>query len=181
MRRRYKLGQPRYPDAHSVDMLVAVDLGKTKVGVAVFNGRLVRYNNQLEAAFTVNAPRGSTPAEVAGLVVSETAKHVMPWWSTAWVCEWPMKYDHKRKQHKDLDSLHEVGYALAQLNGGWVETYLPGEWKGNVPKPAHHRRIERALKPHELELMPSKTDHDAWDAAGIGLFATARTKRGGTL
>lgn len=176
MKRRYPAKGPRYPVPGVGHHLIAVDLGKTKVGVSVFwvgleGAALVR-------AFTLAAERGSTPKQVALLVRAEIFTPLFP---AVWVCEWPKKYDYKRKQHKDLDSLHEVGYALAQLHGGWAEMYLPGEWKGNVPKTPHHKRIERALTPDERALMPPKSDHDAWDAVGIGLFATGRTKRGGTL
>ena len=96
--------------------------------------------------------------------------------SYIWVCEWPMKYDHARVKHKDIGTLQEVGYAF----GPWDEKYLPGQWKGNVPKKPHHKRILRVLDDEELGNM-ADSNHDTLDAVGIGLFALGRTKRGGVL
>ena len=98
-----------------------------------------------------------------------------------WVAEWPMKYKDKRLYHEAIESLHDVGNELDRIIMGWDEKYRPGEWKGNVPKKPHHARILAALRPEEIAVMPPVAEHDAWDAAGIGLYATARTKRGGVV
>jgi hypothetical protein len=162
------------------DVLVAVDLGKTKVGVALFLKEGEQYS--FLSAKTIRAPQGAEAYKVALLVYDAAAQACISAGRTAmgWVCEWPQKYDDKRKYHEDLDSLHAVGHALASLHDGWLEAYRPGAWKGNVPKAAHHRRLRRALTKEEMKKAPPEREHDSWDAVGIGLFATGRTQRGGT-
>ena len=163
---KYGTRGPKYAVPPEDHLVVAVDLGKHKVGVAVGTP------SEMYCAATV-VHRG--PADAVAQQVREfVALHAkdLP---LIWVCEWPMKYPTQRKFHKDLDDLHAVGYAI----GTWNESYLPGEWKGNVPKSAHRKRIKSALSPEELDIMPAEDAHDAWDAAGIYLFAVGRTKRGG--
>jgi hypothetical protein len=168
--RRYGFGEPRYLAPDLPHYLVAVDLGKRKVGVAVF--WITDEEAELVQAETV---LGSPMADKVYASVSGLYEEA----PVLWVCEWPMKYGDRRKYHKDIESLYAVGNDLEALVGGWDEKYRPGEWKGNAPKHAHHKRLRRALKPDELETAPPDHEHDAWDAIGIGLFATNRTKRGG--
>lgn len=176
--RRYRAREYKYPTPTDPHWLVAVDLGKTKVGVSVF--WVDPLGVKLRWGGTIRAPRGSTPETVAGLVVAAVARHATHKASApqAWVCEWPEKYKAKAAYHKDLDSLYAVGYAIDRLVGPWAERYLPKEWKASVPKPAHHRRIRKELSPTELDTLADK-GHDTLDATGIGLFATARHQRGG--
>ena len=176
--RRYRMRDPKYPQPTEPHWLVAVDLGKVKVGVAVF---WVTDVARLHWAGTVIARRGSTPDTVASTVLAAANAHALssrPPSQQAWVCEWPEKYKASPKYHKDLDSLWEVGFALRRLVGKWSEKYAPKEWKASVPKAAHHRRILKEL--HDLE-KPKLADrgHDTLDAVGIGLFASARHQRGG--
>jgi hypothetical protein len=171
MFRRYAYGKPRYPAPDLPHYLVAVDLGKRKAGVAIF---WCDYANDMVLLVNAATVHGQP---MAGAIfdyveVDEDAP-------VYWVCEWPMKYGDRRKYHKDIDALLQVGDALDRLIEGWEEKYRPGEWKGNAPKSAHHRRIREALRAEEMAIAPHTNDHDAWDAIGIGLFATNRTKRGG--
>ena len=168
--RRYRLRDPKYTPPDAAHQLVAVDLGKRKVGVAVFDVA-VDGKATLTKACTVKCDDGP---EAMALAIFAAAPD-----KAYWVAEWPMKYKDKRLYHEAIEDLQAVGDALERLILGWDEKYRPGEWKGNVPKPAHHRRIRKALTENELAIMPELTEHDAWDAAGIGLFATVRTKRGG--
>lgn len=177
MNRRYRLREPKYDAPEGTHYLVSVDLGKRKVGVAVFwvdpanemvllvNAQTIRNDNGANAIASDIYRAG--PAE-------DASEH-----GVYWVCEWPMKYDDKRRYHEAIEDLQAVGDAVSSIIRGWDERYRPGEWKGNVPKAAHHKRLKRALRAEELEVAPPVTEHDAWDAIGIGLFATARTKRGG--
>lgn len=62
-------------------------------------------------------------------------------------------------------------------------TYLPREWKGQVPKEVHHRRIRRALKGTEqaalkkcLAGIQPDLQHNALDAVGLGLKYLGRIK-----
>jgi hypothetical protein len=171
MFRRYGLHKPRYLVPAVPHLLVAVDLGKTKAGVAIFRVEPANNYSVLVACATVNDRRLST-AVVSYAQVDDD----LP---VRWVCEWPMKYDDRRLYHEAIEDLQAVGNSIEELVGGWSDKYRPGEWKGHVPKRAHHRRVRKALRPSELAIMPSVEEHDAWDAVGIGLFALARTKRGG--
>lgn len=172
MLRRYGRNEPRYLVPDEPHLLVAVDLGKRKAGVAVFRVEPDRGYSVLVSCSTVEGP-GLAHAIVNYVQPDEG----LP---PQWVCEWPMKYDDKRLYHEAIEDLQAVGNALEDLVGGWSDKYRPGEWKGHVPKGIHHRRVNRSLRPAELAIMPASAEHDAWDAVGIGLFALARTRRGGS-
>ena len=73
--------------------------------------------------------------------------------------------------------------------GKIVDTYLPVQWKGNVPKEIHHPRVMRALTVQELAtvarvfeakrtarawLVPPGKQHNVKDAIGLGLFGVGR-------
>lgn len=171
--RRYGTGRaPKYHGPERPHLIVAVDLGKRKVGVAWGTPE------RLLAAATVRCSRG--PEAMAQAIYSRLQAE-MPRGAACelvWVCEWPLKYDHLRRSHENIDELHRVGDAMARAHP-WSERYNPGEWKGNVPKQAHHDRVAAALTEEELAVMPSREEHDAWDAAAIYLFAAGRTRRGG--
>lgn len=171
MFRRYPVRSPKYDAPPTPHYLVAVDLGKRKVGVSVF--WVEAGVSTLVKAVTVLCDGG--PLAMARVAVAAADVDGA---DDYWVCEWPMKYKDKRLYHEAIEDLHAVGDAIDRCILGWDEKYRPGEWKGNVPKPPHHRRIKKALTEEELAVMPPTREHDAWDAAGIGLFATARTKRG---
>tara|TARA_R110002020_G_scaffold21537_6_gene73088 strand:+ start:3126 stop:3671 length:546 start_codon:yes stop_codon:yes gene_type:complete len=175
--RKYKAGDPKYPQPGYPHYLVAVDLGKTKLGVAVFDVDS-RGQARLYWAGTLTATKRAAPEEVASLVTSSVdflvARSLTSKVPVLWVCEWPQKYDTKRKYHEDLEALHAVGRVLPP----WSEKYRPREWKAQVPKKPHHRRIRRELLQVEKEAMQDR-NHDTLDAIGIGLFATARHRRGG--
>jgi hypothetical protein len=54
----------------------------------------------------------------------------------------------------DLIAITAAGFFLAGLiAGGPVRSVTPREWKGQVPKPAHHRRLWEALSAAERELL----------------------------
>lgn len=172
--RRYGTGRkPKYRMPEHSHFLVAVDLGKRKVGVAWGTPE------RLLGAVTVHCSRG--PEAMAEAIHSRLRAGLpnTAHYELMWVCEWPLKYDRLRRTHENITELHKVGDALARRFGSWDEKYNPGEWKGNVPKRAHHDRVAAALTTEELALMPSREEHDAWDAAAIYLFAVGRTRRGG--
>ncbi len=199
--RRYNKNEAKYPEPQTpAHLLISFDLGKRKVGVAVFlcgDGK-----SRLVGAEVVAVSGEWSPGKTAKQVHESLEKLIsfvefMPF---VLVCEWPKKYATARKFHKDLDSLHEVGHSIVRLlETSWGETYTPSEWKGNVPKKAHKRRLTRELTLQEKanlqrhvaqsldlsdekaqEYLDSEESHDLWDAIGIGLFATARTRKGGT-
>ena len=202
--RNYRGKKPKYtlptsagtPTTH---LLISFDLGKRKVGAAVFLYTEESY--KLVGAEVIKVEGEWTADKMAG----EVHKSLSPMLSTSFlpasfVCEWPKKYSTARKFHKDLDTLYDVGHAIAiKFNMSWAETYTPSDWKGNVPKKAHKKRILRELslseqvvltnhvasamdisKEEAEDFLESELSHDLWDAIGIGLFAAARTRKGGT-
>lgn len=179
MNRRYSLREPKYDAPQGTHYLVAVDLGKRKVGAAVFWVDPANDVTLLVRAATVLEDDG--PHAMATAIYDVAPDEDVSEAGVYWVCEWPMKYADKRKYHEAIEDLHAVGDAMGMLIRGWDERYRPGEWKGNVPKRAHHKRLSRALRDEERAVAPNANEHDAWDAIGIGLFALARTKRGGVL
>lgn len=199
--KRYAKTESKYPlPGTPAHLLLAFDLGKRKVGMAVF---LCGEGTAKLVGAEVIAVQDRWSTDVMAAAVQISLKKLLDFASfmpSVFVCEWPQKYAKGRKFHKDLDDLYAVGHAIVRkLNNSWSETYTPSEWKGNVPKRAHKKRIvreltlqERAtLQTHIAEAMDttkeeaqayldSPESHDLWDAIGIGLFATARTRKGGT-
>jgi len=68
--------------------------------------------------------------------------------------------------------------ALAAHGFAWSDR-KPGDWKGQVPKPVHHRRVLAALQPAEraiAEGLPRSTAEHALDAIGLGLVTLLRMR-----
>jgi hypothetical protein len=87
-----------------------------------------------------------------------------------------------RKIAVDPDDLIQlagvVGACLASVPGDAVG-YYPREWKKQMPKDIHHRRIRKRLAAGELAILeathcPPSLIHNVIDAVGIGLFHLAR-------
>ena len=103
-----------------------------------------------------------------------------------WVMERPMDYVGFGVAHKDLARLRRTLAdldAFARARGDTVEYVTPHQWKGNVPKPVHHRRALSTLGPGDLVVAgPDKAgyDHNACDALVLGLTRAGRVGRGGT-
>ncbi len=73
-----------------------------------------------------------------------------------------------------------LGVVLGPLVlAGVPVTYVkPREWKGQLPKPVHEKRIVARLKPAELEVyqramrpLTAKAKTDCTDAVGLGQYA----------
>lgn len=171
---KYRRAGPKYLYPRRDHHLIAIDLGKRKVGVAW--GSVIEGVQGLHGAATVCCNSG--PEDMAKKVVDLIMENTKS--PRFWVCEWPKKYDKLLARHENIEALHQVGYALARYHP-WDEMYLPGDWKGNVPKAPHHERIKKALDGEEIARMPPLREHDAWDAAGIWLYAAGRTRRGGII
>jgi len=177
LRRRYRRA-PWYkqrPD-HG---LVAVDLGKRKVGVALFTPEGV-----LSHAQTVHTQRGvedwnpqTTAWAIQGVMVKQFVMGggvpLGVRWD--WVCEYPEQRGvSDRGNYHNIAPLQHVG-DLLHGSVGWAEKYRPAEWKRHVKKELHHRRIGEALTASEREAVVwGSLGHDARDAVGIGLFALGR-------
>ena len=173
---------PRYTSPGPVHQVFAVDLGKHKLGVAT---AIVRHGEVrvLDARTLQHPKKGqASPSEVASMVHVWAAGQGLPAIPQVWVCEWPQKYRSRRHTHENLEDLYAVGSAIRNglPHSQWDERWKPHEWKGNVPKAPHRKRLEAELTRVERKtILYRPLGHDAWDAVGILLFATGRTKRGG--
>ena len=172
LRRRYR-NAPWYPFRDDAG-LVAVDLGKRKVGVAVFDDTGV-----LRAAQTIHTQRDTRDWD-PWLTADAVLDYAQDWavglsLEVDWVCEWPELRANDRHRHHNITALQQVGI-LIERSVPWAERYRPSEWKRSVGKSLHHERLKEALGWEDYELdVWSGLGHDARDAVGIGLFALGRT------
>jgi hypothetical protein len=99
------------------------------------------------------------------------------------VSEIPQVYREGKSANVDPEDLTNltgvVGAVIGFLDPDEVETYVPAQWKGQVPKEIHNRRIIATLTPNEQTLLanvkcPVSLKHNVVDAVGIGLFALGR-------
>ena len=69
-----------------------------------------------------------------------------------------------------------------ESRGARVALVLPKAWKGQIPKPIHHARLEASFSPHEratvaegLKYVAKSHHHDVLDAVGLGIAAFQKT------
>lgn len=81
-----------------------------------------------------------------------------------------------------IDTAFRAGM-LASWVQPWcaIKTVMPREWKGQLPKEVHHRRILAALTPEERAVLdaceaPRAKMHNVIDAVGLGLWQQGRMK-----
>lgn len=123
----------------------------------------------------VGAGLGKVPADVP-----------VPPGRAVWCMESPRDYVGFGVAHKDLDRLRATLAdldAYARARGDAVEYISPGSWKGNVPKPIHHRRVLAVRTPKDVVLAgpgAAGYDHNVVDAFALGMYRVKRTGRGGT-
>jgi hypothetical protein len=65
-----------------------------------------------------------------------------------------------------------LGVYLEACGAAEVRLVYPGQWKGQVPKDIHNRRVLAKLTPEERALVPN--DHNAIDATGLLLWSLER-------
>jgi len=86
----------------------------------------------------------------------------------------------------DLISVALVAGAIAgqmsQDQDRIITTYLPHQWKRQVPKDIMIKRIQGSLSGEERDRVElpkqKKLQHNVWDAIGIGLYHERRERRG---
>lgn len=99
------------------------------------------------------------------------------------VAEVPRWYPYKNKG--DVNDLIDLAVGVGEVKGLFedrgviVDLVYPRTWKGTVPKEIHNERVLEALSEKEKKLLPKKPrarkyDHNALDAAGIGLWKLGR-------
>ncbi len=82
-------------------------------------------------------------------------------------------------QREDPNDLIDValmaGRMIERFPHSALRTPYPQDWKGQVPKEIHNRRVLKALTCTERKIVPN--NHNAIDAAGLYLWAIGRMKR----
>lgn len=158
-------------------LLIAIDPGKRVCGVSVWGCE--PHQTQLLYACSIR-PKGNLvnlPSQVEDLWMSFVDGYGEA--APQFVFEVPRYYTKKRTTFRGVDALFEV-LDTFHRHGILVKDYVyPSQWKGNVPKKVHMRRIEKALTAEEMDCVDPDGTHDMWDAIGIGLYATGRTSRAG--
>ncbi len=169
--------------------LCAIDPGKRICGLSIWRVAMPGNDSEFHASMLwagkVESPSGN-PADMAYLVATEptyrTRLSYVSTVPTVFVVEVPQKYSIQRKKLHGVDALENVIDELRErLRKCLVAAFKPRIWKGNVPKKVHHRRLRSVLTPDELKAVAANADHNVWDAIGLGLFATGRTRRGGVV
>lgn len=150
-------------------MLIAIDLGKLKSGVAAFN-----HAGVLVGAATVTISKDGTAETMANAIMEWSRRFC----GTTFYVEKPQKYRGARVKHDDLEALLDVLHLLCEKVGPGLTTVLPHAWKASVPKPIHHARVLRVLGIRE-QIHWHGIGHDGRDAVGLGLFYLGRVARGG--
>ncbi len=158
-------------------LLIAIDPGKRVCGVSVWGCSPKKASLLYACSIRPMQDIQDLPSQVEDiwLQFSEGFEEAPP----QFVFEVPQYYTKKRATFRGVDALFDVLDAFHKY-GILVKDYVyPNQWKGNVPKKVHKRRIENALTTGEKERVDPSGTHDMWDAVGIGLFATGRTSRAG--
>jgi len=179
-------------------ILLSIDPGIRGCGVAIFEDKTLIF-----ACYTVNPlTSGNGPRECTAMaqavkseVCSFLCAHILGDNSKAAfkfidnyalpkitidaiAVEWPQVYTKSKGDNNDLLPLAGVDTALyALLQPDELHTFLPNEWKGQLPKSVCHERIKTRLSADELNTIQKTRKsllHNVLDAAGIGLYALCR-------
>jgi hypothetical protein len=160
-------------------LLIAIDPGKRICGVSIWGcseeGSVLLHATSVPSLGNIK----SIPVYVDGLALEfiDGFGDLPP----EFVFEVPKYYMKKRATFRGVDALFEVLDAF-QKHGILIKNYVyPFEWKGNMPKKVHHKRVKKALSEDEMDCVDPCGTHDMWDAIGIGLYATGRTGKGAIL
>lgn len=95
--------------------------------------------------------------------------------------------DDSRSVAEDLIQVSTLGATLAGRVSAHPPRFVPAlDWKGSVPKPIMDTRIRACLNEWETRVaessgVPLRLLHNVIDSIGIGLHATGRMRRGGSL
>lgn len=93
------------------------------------------------------------------------------------VVEYPVWYPEGRSKSTPNDLIRlsfRAGLAASVVvfNGAFLIEVKPAEWKGQIPDDILYRRIDKKLSEEELKIR--KSNHNARDAVGIGLWRLKR-------
>lgn len=160
-------------------MILAIDPGLRGCGVAAFGSELVfcAYPRNPEARARGPGAWWSMAQAVYQAVVD--ANVPLP---RTLVVEVPQVYAGS-KQKGDPNDLIQLAGVLGALTGLFrcaTVGYAPREWKGQVPKDVHNRRILGKLSASERTILEScgvsqSLQHNVIDAVGLGKFHLSRS------
>lgn len=151
-------------------MILCIDPGAKKAGVALFE-----VDGTLVSAWLAEGQYWSDTADDVMRKMPVSAVKV-----SAVVIEKMQVYDHSPPAQANACIL--LSLMAGRVTGLFASTvrcyhnyeYLPKEWKGQVPKEIHHRRIEEKLTDQEVRRIQFPKNKrgklDVWDAIGIGLY-----------
>jgi hypothetical protein len=165
-----------------------MDPGKKLAGIAVF------IEGTLDYAFLA---KGEGPPDVALDVADKLCPRYTYPETAVFVSEYPQIYQamrvvsgaRKRVSFGDPNDLLPLAQCVGAVQIALIfrrlvwstkhcKTYLPREWKGQVPKDIMIKRIQERLAPDErtrVEHPRAKSlSHNVWDAVGIGLRTLGR-------
>lgn len=171
-------------------ILVSVDPGLRVCGVAVWGYGDEPEGIRLGSAFLARNPekkaRGAKAwaamaSEVSVGVANVLARYA-PSFANSVVVECPQAYNPKF-QKGDQNDLIELAAVAGAVQGKFYlnpfkgleahVSYLPAQWKGQVPKEIHNRRVMESLTEAERNVIdecPPSLLHNVIDGIGIGLF-----------
>lgn len=94
------------------------------------------------------------------------------------VVECPVVYPRGAGKGEDPNDLIQVALSAGACMAACLHsvTVTPGEWKGQVPKDIHHRRIEPQLTEamrRDINSVPAILRHNVLDAIALGLWWNA--------
>lgn len=161
-----------------MEMTLAIDPGTKATGWAVFDGR------KLSMAGLLRAKDAAHMAQELALLSSSLR---LPAAYYGLYIERPQVYSRYRTQADPNDLIGVALVAGAALGifspfAQGVSMPRPMDWKGQLPKEIHHRRIFAELDLEErrgVELggVPKSLIHNVNDAIGLGLWAVGRLSR----
>lgn len=172
-------------------MILAVDPSIASSGAALFS-----VSGRLAACARITMPTGTEADAVerwramAQRIRMFTVSGGVPDPIERIVCERPQVYQRGAGRTKgDPNGLFHMAGVLGALAALFsavpVTSYLPAEWKGQLPVDTLVRRVCGRLAPDELALVPTRTvkgkllpDPDVGHAVGVGLFYLGRLAPG---
>ena len=169
-----------------VNALVSIDPGTEETGISLYrDGALVDVD-----VLRVKRSVGNREQRASGMG-RLAVERVRTWCAggARTVLEYPQVYKHGPGAEVDPDDVLCLVLVLGHLWGTFhgtegfkVELVRPATWKGQVPKKIMNNRIIATLTKAEQQLVHDKvrSNHNAIDAVGIGLWALRRPWGSGT-
>ena len=150
---------------------LAIDPSIKHTGVALFLGQELQWARVVTSAEPTSASREVRYKAMADLI-KEAVGPAIP---AELILEFPEIYPRHPARPNDLMLLAGLtGYLAGSIEALKVITYLPKQWKGQLPKDVCITRVSSKLTPTELWRVSAGDKTDAWDAVGIGLFRLRR-------